>query len=720
MTAMAHILDPSPLDPISLRPLFRPRSVAVIGASDDPNKVGGRPLQFLRKANYRGSVYPINPRGGRLQDLQAYRALDEIDGPIDQAVIAVAAPHVTAALQDCIRRGIRAVQIFAAGFAEQGDAGVRAQAEIHALARATGTRVLGPNSLGLFEVHEGFFGTFSTALDGAWPEPGSIGLATQSGAFGSYAYGLAQRAGLGFSTFVATGNEVDVDVADCIAWLADDARTRTILVTLEGTRDGRRLISALQRARDAGKPVVVMKVGASEAGAAAAASHTGSLAGADILYDTIFRQNGAYRAHSIEEMVDIAYACSGASQPRGNRLGVATTSGGVGVLLADAAVQHGLVLPDMTETVHRQVTELVPFANGRNPLDTSAAIIGDLGLFPRLLELMIEGSDLDSIICFLAHIGRNASHMAQLEPALTTLRQRHPDKTMALVLLCDASVRTRLEAAGFLVFEDPSRAVRALAAATALAQAQPTPRTDAGARVATMRPLATPLTERLTERDAKAVLAELGIPVVEDRVAATPQAARRAARELGFPVAMKILSADIAHKSDIGAVLLNLASEDEVEAGFRLILRRVAETMPNAAVEGVLVSPMVSGIAETILGVRRDPVFGPVVMFGLGGIFVEIFKDVAFRPAPFDHDEARAMIGEIKGAALLNGARGRPPADLDALCDVLVHLSSFAAANRDMIAEIDINPFIVLRKGGLAVDALIVPVGETAVPEAAS
>ncbi len=709
-------LDTIPLDTMSLRLLFRPRSVAIIGASDDPNKVGGRPLQFLRKANYRGSVYPINPRGGQLQDLQAYRALDDIEGPIDQAVIALAAPHVMGALQDCIRRGIRAVQIFAAGFAEQDDAGVAAQAAIRALARDTGTRILGPNSLGLFEVHDGFFGTFSTALDGAWPEPGSIGLATQSGAFGSYAYGLAQRAGLGFSSFVATGNEVNVDVADCIAWMADDERTRTILVTLEGTRDGRRLINALERAADAEKPVIVMKVGASEAGATAAASHTGSLAGSDALYDTVFRQAGAHRAHSIEEMVDIAYACSRSKPPRGNRLGVATTSGGVGVLLADAAVQHGLVLPDMSETVRRQVSGLVPFANGRNPLDTSAAIIGDLGLFPRLLDIMIDGSDLDSIICFLAHVGRNAAHMAQLEPGLIKLRQSHPDKAMALVLLCDMPLRARLEQAGFLVFEDPSRAVRAVAAATKLARKQTVQHPATRAPFPSGQSLPMPPGRRLTERDAKTVLAGLGIPVVAEHLATTAHAARQAARELGYPVAMKIMSADITHKSDIGAVLLNLAGEDDVEAGFHLIQRRVADAMPNATTEGVLVSPMISGVAETILGVRKDPVFGPMVMFGLGGVFVEVFKDVTFRPAPFDHDEARAMIGEIAGFALLDGARGRPLADLDALCDVLVRLSHFAAANHETITEIDINPFVVLSKGGFAVDALIIPVENNAAP----
>jgi acetate---CoA ligase (ADP-forming) len=693
-----------PLDPDSLVPLFRPRSVAIIGASEDPNKVGGRPLHFLKRAGYAGKIYPVNPRGGHVQALEAFRSLAEIDGAIDQAIIAVAAPQVLPWVRDCIARGIPTLQVFAAGFAEQGEAGKQAQAEIRKLAGESGTRVIGPNSLGLFDVHAGFFGTFSTALDGAWPDAGEIGIATQSGAFGSYVYGLAQARGLRFSAFVATGNEVDVDVADCVSYLAQDARTRTILVTIEGARDGARLAEALQRVRSAGKPVIVMKVGASDAGAAAAASHTGSLAGADAVYDAVLRQAGAHRASSIEEMIDIAYVCSAPHLPRGNRLGIVTTSGGIGVLLADAAAQNGLVLPDISESARERITTLVPFASPHNPLDTSAAILGDFSLFARLLEIMIEDSALDSILCFLAHVGRNASHMAQLEPELKALRARHPGLSIVLCLLCDGDTKSRLEQAGFVVFEEPSRAARALAASGKLAL--PARRRE---MVPALSPsLARKLPSRLSERDAKAILAEIGIPVVVERVATNAEQARVVARELGLPVAMKILSADIAHKSDIGAVALDLKSEDEVEAAFHSVLRRVREAAPHAAVEGVLVSPMVTGVAETILGVRRDPVFGPIVMFGLGGVFVEVFKDVTFRPAPFAHDEARAMISEIKGLPLLTGARGRPKADLAALTDALVRLSQFAAANRDTVAEIDINPFVIRPTGGFALDALIV------------
>lgn len=697
-----------PLDPGSLDPLFRPSSVVVIGASSDRNKIGGRPIDFLKRGGYRGAIYPINPRGGSIQDIPAWRSMIEIDGPIDHAIIAVGAANVADALHECVARGVRAVQIFAAGFAELGDPGRKAQEEIAALARFSGIRVVGPNSLGMFSVHEGFFGTFSTALDGAWPMPGTVGIATQSGAFGSYAYGLAQARGLGFSSFIATGNEVDVDVAESVAWLAGDPRTRTILATIEGASDGRRLMDALEMARSAGKSVVVMKVGTTDAGAEAASSHTGSLAGSDALYDAVFRQTGAHRAHSIEEMVDIAYACSMPRLPRGKRVGIVTTSGGVGVLLADAAVEHGLDLPAMGEGVQRRIRELVPFASGRNPIDTSAQILGDLGLFARMLEIAIEGSNLDSIICFLAHVGRNAAHMAQLLPHLVALRQKYPDQTFALVLLCDAALTAQLEQAGFLVFREPSRAVRALAAATRFGA--PPANRRAAAAVASVHQLPLAISTSLSERDAKAVLSGIGIPVTEDSVAVTVEEALQAARAIGFPVVLKILSADIPHKSDIGGVLLGLRGEAEVERGFNLLLARAAEAAPDARLDGVLVSPMISGIVETILGVRRDPVFGPVVMFGLGGVFVEIFRDVTFRPAPFGRAEAREMIREIKAFQLLDGARGRPKADLETLADVLVRLSEFAHANRDTLAEIDINPFVALQSGGYALDALIVPV----------
>jgi len=315
-------------------------------------------------------------------------------------------------------------------------------------------------------------------------------------------------------------------------------------------------------------------------------------------------------------------------------------------------------------------------------------------------DLAIEQPTIADVIRATAFV------LPALEPALVALRARHPDKTMMLSLLCDAEVTARLERAGFLVFAEPSRAVRALAAATRLAAPPPSEPRHLPESLPQQH-----FPSRLTEHEAKAVLAEAGIAVAPERVAATAEEARQAARALGFPVAMKILSADVAHKSDIGAVLLDLKTTDDVAAGFDLILRRVRDAMPNAAIAGVLVSPMVRGVAETILGARRDPVFGPVVMFGLGGVFVEIFRDVTFRAAPFGLDEAHAMIREIAAFPLLDGARGRPKADLDALAEALVRLSLFAAANVDTVAEVDINPFVIGERGGVAVDALIVPVG---------
>ena len=484
-------------------------------------------------------------------------------------------------------------------------------------------------------------------------EPGAIAAAVEAEA-------QAASRGLGFSSFVATGNEVDIDVAESVAWLAGDAHTRTILVTIEGARDGRRLIDALEMARAAGKSVVVMKVGTTEAGAEAASSHTGSLAGSDVLYDAVFRRAGVHRAHSIEELVDIAYACSMSRLPRGKRVGIITTSGGVGVLLADAAVEHGLDLPAMSQDIQQRVRDLVPFASGRNPIDTSAQILGDLGLFARMLDIAIEGSKLDSIICFLAHVGRNADHMAQLLPHLVALRQKYPEQTFVLSLLCDGALTAQLEEAGFLVFQEPSRAVRALAAATTFGA--PSAIRDMPAAAASIQQMPQVFSTGLSEHDAKAVLSGIGNPIAEDRIATTAEEARQAARAIGFPVVLKILSADIPHKSDIGGVLLGLRSDVDVHTGFDLLLTRAAAAAPGARVDGVLVSPMISGIAETILGVRRDPAFGPVVMFGLGGIFVEVFKDVTFRLAPFGRAEAHEMIREIKAFKLLDGARGRPKA----------------------------------------------------------
>jgi acyl-CoA synthetase (NDP forming) len=453
-------------------------------------------------------------------------------------------------------------------------------------------------------------------------------------------------------------------------------------------------------------PVIAMKVGTSEAGAAAAASHTGSLAGADAIYDAVLRDEGAYRAQSIEEMIDVAYACSQGVLPRGDRLGVVTTSGGIGVLLADAAAAHGLKLPETPQAIQDEIKALLPFASPANPVDTSAQLMGDLGLFARILELGLKAKQWDAMIGFLAHVGRNPAHWAQLKDALFKVRAEHPDKPFVLSMLASTDLKVALEAAGFLVFKEPVRAVRALAAASRIAASLNAPSTSAELSDFDARPAR--LIPPINEREAKRILSEAGIPCTQDGLARTPAEAAALAASIGFPVVMKVVSPEIAHKSDVGGVVLGIASVEAAQQACYKIITSVARAAPAATIEGVLVSPMIQGGVETILGVQRDPVFGPVVMFGLGGIFVEIFKDVSFRAAPFGEHTALDMIHEIKGVALLKGARGRPPVDIPALAKTLSRLSIFAHANHATIKSIDINPYIVLPGGGMAVDALIV------------
>lgn len=688
-----------------LTALFRPRSVAVIGASSDPNKIGGRPIHFLKKGRYRGAIYPVNRSAASVQGIGAFPSLQAIGREVDQAIIAVPAKLVLPALEQCVAARISAVQIFTAGFAEAGEEGRALQAKLVGLASANGVRLLGPNTLGIFGVADGFFGTFATALDGAWPRKGTVAIATQSGAFGSYAFALASARGIGFSYFVATGNEGEIDVADCIAWLADDPSTKVILASLEGCKDGDKLRNALALALERRKPVIAMKVGATDVGAAAAVSHTGSLAGSDAVFDAVFRTYGVHRARSLDEMVDLAYTCSTGTLPADNRLAIITTSGGIGVLMADAASQSGLTLEPMPESVQEGVKAILPFASGANPVDTTAALISNLSLYAGMLELILTQAPVDTVIGYLSHVGRNPQHFGQLKEPLFALRRRFPSKLMILCMLADEKLREELEAEGFLVFEEPTRCVLATAAAARIAQAfkhgpVATPALPAPAQ---LRGQAT------SEAEAKKILRSAGIPVNEDVICSSADEAAAAAERLGFPVAIKLVSPDIAHKTEIGGVVTDVADPGAARRAFTTIHSNAAASAPGARIDGASVSRMISGGVEVILGVTHDAVFGPVVMFGLGGIFVEVFKDVAFRVAPIGKEEALEMIREVRGYALLAGARGRPPCDLEALADALARLSQFAAANRDTIESADINPFVALPQGGCAVDAFMVP-----------
>lgn len=683
---------------------FSPRSIAVLGASSDPIKIGGVPVALLKRAGFAGRILPINPSQPRIQDLEAYPSLAAVPGEIDLVIVALAARLAREAVVEALAKGARAIVMFTAGLGEISDEGKALQDEIAALCRAAGARLLGPNSLGLFSPFDGVFPTFSASLQHTWPRKGGIGIASQSGAVGSYCYAMLHDRGLGISRFIATGNEADIDVADCIDWLADDPQTTTIVTYIEGARNGPSLRAALLKARRAGKPVIILKVGRSDAGAAAVASHTGSLAGSATAYEAVFAEAGVYEAQSIGEIADMAEVAAAGVRARGKRLAVITPSGGVGVMLADQAAEMGLTMDPLPEEAQRQILSLVPFANATNPVDTTAQVVNDLTLLPRIHEIMVEAGQPDIVITFLAHMGRNATIMDGLLPRLSELRRRHAQTVFIVCTFTTPESKRALQEAGFIVFDEPTQALKAAAHMHRLWRVP-----DAPVAVVENARIDVAAASRHEAAAREALLAQ-GFPFPPGGLAHSAREASAIAARIGLPVALKVVSPDIQHKSEVGGVRLGLATPEAVEAAFEAMMAQVAAHAPGAGIEGALVSRMVSGGVETVIGAYRDPVFGPIVMFGLGGVLVELFRDVVFRPAPLDHAGARRMVMAIRGADLLvKGLRGNPPADLDALCDVIVRVSQLAAANSDRLASIELNPYIALPRGGCAVDALLIP-----------
>ncbi|HJT08950.1 MAG TPA: acetate--CoA ligase family protein [Stellaceae bacterium] len=697
------------LDPSSLAPLFRPQSVAVIGASSDPTKLGSIPLAHMKASGFKGPLYPINPRAPSIQDLPAFPSVRAVPGPVDLAVIAVPEQHVLPALRDCAEKGVRAVVLFTSGFAEVSEAGRRAQEEIKALTRGAGMRLLGPNCMGLVNFTNRLVATFHLAFGPGLAPAGRIGLITQSGAFGGVAYQVAQDRGLAYSLILTTGNEGDVDVADGVAYLAEDPGTAVIMIYLEGSSDGAKLAAALALARQRRKPVVCLKVGRTEAGVAAIASHTAALAGTDEIFDAMFRQHGVHRAVTMEEFFDIGYAAAQArALPKDERLGVITVSGGVGVLMADAAAAHGLDVPPASPGLQAGIRAMVPFAATRNPIDVTGQIVSDMGILDRALEMAAADGAYPSLACFLGSIGRSPVNGPRFMEVFARLGQRYPDTLFSLATFHTPEFRAAVTAAGCLIFDEPTYAVRAVAALAKFRRAFDT----APASPPAVSPAERLPTGPLDEVAALAVLERAGIPSVAHRLVRSAAEAADAAAALGLPAALKIVSPDITHKTDIGGVALNLATADAVRRAFDEVTARVKKAQPAARITGCLVAPMApNGGVETILGAQWDPVFGPVVMLGLGGIFVEAMKDVTFRLAPFDEAEAHRMIGELRAASVLRGLRGRPPADLAALAKALAGLSRFAAAQGPALRSLDINPFLVLpeSQGALALDAVVIP-----------
>ena len=687
-----------------LTPLLSPRSIAVLGASSDPTRIGGRPIAYLKAQGFKGAIYPVNPNRAEVQGLPAFPSVAALPETPDVAIVAVGAEIAPQAVEDLAKRGTKAALMFTAGFAEVDDAGAEVQDRMVATARAYGMRILGPNCLGVFDARTSYYATFSSSFDSGWPVLGRIGIASQSGAYGTHLYTLARNRGIGASLCIMTGNEADVTVGECIGWLAENPEVDVIATYLEGIRESSNLIAALETARAARKPVVMQKVGRSELGGKAAKSHTASLTGDDAVTEAVMREFGVMRARNSEEMLDIAHTATRKIYPVNNTLGVITVSGGAGVLMSDVATDVGLAMPEMPEAAQKYLRGLVPFCAPRNPVDATAQVGNDVTLINKFAETVLRDGGYASILGFFS-MTASSRRWPLTREQLNLAREKYPDRLYVLSIIAPRERIEELEADGWVCHEDPTRAVIAIDAMGRFGAAFAAPPGAAPPEVHPVTlPDATP-----SEAEAKRLLASAGITSAPEQACSSVEEAVAAAELFGFPVVMKILSPDILHKSEIGGVLLNIADDAAVRDGYDLLLARAKRAAPDARLEGVLVAKQLQGGVECILGIHRDPVFGPIAMFGLGGIFVEVMKDVVFRRCPFGADVAEAMIRSIKGAPLLLGARGRPPVDIHALAQMLARLSAFAVAAGSRLQSIDLNPVFAMPEGhgAFAADAVI-------------
>jgi acyl-CoA synthetase (NDP forming) len=678
--------------------LLRPASIAVIGASSDPTRIGGRPLAYLKRAGFSGGVYPVNPAHESVQGFKSYGSIEAVPHPIDTAIIAVRREAVLDSARACAAQGVKSLIVFSAGFAEIGIEGVPSQTELASIGRASGMRIIGPNSLGLFNAGTRAFATFSATVEECMPSGGRIAIATQSGGYGGYVLMMAHARGLDIGNLVTTGNECDVEVGEVIHWLAEDPGTEVILAYMEGCRNGASLIAGFEAARRAGKPVVVIKVGSTDIGAQAAASHTAALAGSDQTFEAVFKKYGVYRARHTEEMLDVAYALRAGKLPSNPATLLVTLSGGLGVHMSDLAEEAGLPLPPLPLAAQDKIKAIVPFASTLNPVDVTGQVNNDSTVLERCLDVIFEDCDYGSVLIFIGVAGSVPSLEKALNQSIAAVAKRYPTR---LIAVCTLGASRAGASDGVLHFVDPPRAITALKACGFFAFQKP---------FAAFGPQGRGQVPRLdrarhyNEYEAKRVLASIGIHSPREQVAGDVDQVFSAAAAIGGKLALKIVSADLAHKSEVGGVILGLDTAEAASWAASRMLKSVRSAAPAARLEGFLVSEMVSGV-ECIIGIFPDPVFGPVMIFGAGGTSAELLKDVSRRLVPVTEADAHEMIRELRTFPLLDGFRGQPKADMAALARAIVAASELAAANADLIEIFEINPLVV-RPGLLGCMAL--------------
>jgi acetyl coenzyme A synthetase (ADP forming)-like protein len=691
----------------SLRPFFFPSAVAVVGASRTPASIGYRILEALIANSFQGPIYPVNPHAAEICSLRAYAAVRDIPEPVDLAVVAVPRDAVLGVVGECAERGVKALVVITAGFAETGPDGRALQQRLVEKVRGCGMRMVGPNCLGLVNTDPRV--RLNASFSPFFPPPGSVAISSQSGALGIAILALARRRRLGVSTFVSVGNKADVSSNDLLQFWEDDERTRVILLYLESFGNPRRFARIARRVGRS-KPIVALKAGRSRSGTRAAGSHTAALAASDVAVDALFRQAGVIRAETVDEMFDLAAALESQPLPRGGRVAIVTNAGGPGILCADACEAGGLSVSELSDSTQAELAAfLPPAASLANPVDMIASAPPEH--FRRAVQTVLAADGVDSLIVIFIPIGVATSEevaRAVTEGVAAARAAGHNVKPVLACMMAEGGTNPLpIDGATIPVYEFPEAAGRALSKIEAYAEwrAKPpgvTPDFDDIDPHQAREICAGALKARgagwLSTDETRAVLVAIGLPLPAGGTAQTADEAAKLARAVGFPVALKLASHSIVHKTEIGAVRLNLADEESVRRAFEEIRSRLARNGMLGAMDGVLVQPMILSGVEVMVGVTADPLFGPLIAFGLGGIHVEILGDVCFRITPLTDRDAAEMAREIRGFRLLEGYRGHPAADVAAIEQMLLRVSRLVEEVPE-IGELDLNPVFALPPG---------------------
>ena len=684
----------------SLRPFFEPRAIAVIGANREPGRIGSEVLRNLRDRGFSGTLAPVHPASDTIGGLKAYRTVKEIPFEVDLAIVIVPAKEVTAIVDDCIAKGVKALVVISAGFAEAGDAGAVLQAGLVERIRAAGVRLIGPNCMGIINTDARF--ALNATFSPVQPSEGRIAFSTQSGALGLAILDYVKRLNIGISSFASIGNKADVSGNDLLQYWAEDSRTDVILLYLESFGNPRKFAEIARRVGRI-KPIVAVKAGHSGAGARAASSHTGARATSDVLVETMLRESGVIRAGTLEELFDVAAVLAHQPVPGGRRVAIVTNAGGPGILAADACEANGLLVPVLSEDAKRQLRAFLPAAASvANPIDLLASAPAEH--YARALSIVAADPGIDSVIAiFIPPL------VTQPEVVAAAIRESAGKTGKPILATFLGSQGLQPQLSPVPSFEFPEAAAAALAHVTRygewLRRPVPAPKPLAETvRVRTGEIVERPRREGhgwLPPDECDALLDAAGISSLRSRVARTPDDAVAAARECGFPAVIKAYGRDILHKSDVGGVRLGIASEAAVRDGFAGLAAHLKERF-----EGVIVQRMVTGGVEMVIGGVNDPAFGPVVMCGSGGVLVDVLDDTAFAMCPLSDAAAQALLEQVKGRVRLRGFRGAPPADEAAFVRVLVRVSELLDACPE-IQELDLNPVMVLSAGVVVADVRV-------------